>query len=115
MKKLILATVSAVALLGMAACSDSGKGTDTTTTQSTQPAAPADPQAAPADPGRGTMKPADPAAPARRPRSNREAAWVEKGRETGLFLIGASVALPASCGQASRLPPPQGQTAAFGR
>ena len=27
MKKLILATVSAVALLGMAACSDSGTGT----------------------------------------------------------------------------------------
>ena len=38
MKKLILATVSAIALFGVAACSDSGKGgADNTTTQSTQP------------------------------------------------------------------------------
>ncbi|MGB3389142.1 MAG: hypothetical protein WBA88_14260 [Pseudaminobacter sp.] len=36
MKKLILATVSAVALFGIAACSDS---TDSTTTQSTTPPA----------------------------------------------------------------------------
>ena len=39
MKKLILASVSALALLGAAACSDSGTGTDTTTTQSTNPPA----------------------------------------------------------------------------
>ena len=37
MKKLILASVSALALLGVAACSDSG--TDNTTTQSTNPPA----------------------------------------------------------------------------
>ena len=37
MKKLILASVSALALFGVAACSDSG--TDTTTTQSTNPPA----------------------------------------------------------------------------
>lgn len=50
MKKLILASVSAMALLGVAACSDSG--TDTTTTQSVTPPveAPADP-ATPATPG----------------------------------------------------------------
>jgi hypothetical protein len=66
MKKLILATLSAVAVLGMAACSDSGKGTDTTTTQSTAPAAtPPATTPAPSDPGAsGTMKPADPNAPA---------------------------------------------------
>ncbi|PSM17764.1 MULTISPECIES: hypothetical protein [Nitratireductor] len=52
MKKLIVATTSAIALLGLAACSDN---TDTTTTQSvepdvqeTQPIEPADPNAAPA-------------------------------------------------------------------
>lgn len=37
MKKLILASVSALALFGVAACSDSG--TDNTTTQSTNPPA----------------------------------------------------------------------------
>lgn len=37
MKKLILASVSALALFGVAACSDSG--TDSTTTQSTNPPA----------------------------------------------------------------------------
>jgi ABC-type oligopeptide transport system substrate-binding subunit len=61
MKKFILATVSAIALFGIAACSDSG--TDQTTTQSTNPPATTTP--APADPGtNGTMKPADPNAPA---------------------------------------------------
>ncbi|MEQ8297105.1 MAG: hypothetical protein RIB55_11525 [Nitratireductor sp.] len=51
MKKLIVATTSAIALLGLAACSDNP---DTTTTQSvepevqeTQPMEPADPNAAP--------------------------------------------------------------------
>ena len=40
MKKVILASLSAVALFGIAACSDSGTGsTDTTTTQSTNPPA----------------------------------------------------------------------------
>ena len=51
MKKLILASVSALALLGVAACSDSGTGTDNTTTQSTNP------------PANETMKPATPDAP----------------------------------------------------
>ena len=37
MKNLVLGTISALALLGAAACSDSG--TDTTTTQSTTPPA----------------------------------------------------------------------------
>ena len=60
MKKLVLASASAIALLGLAACSD----TDETTTQSvdrpleqTQPGQPADPMATPpADetPGNGT-------------------------------------------------------------
>jgi hypothetical protein len=63
MKKLVLASASAIALLGLAACSD----TDETTTQSTQPpveqvqpaqpGAPAEPMATPpADetPGNGT-------------------------------------------------------------
>ena len=64
MKKLILATVAAIALFGVAACSDSGTGTDNTTTQSTPPAT----TPAPADPGTsGTMKPADPNAPAQQP------------------------------------------------
>ncbi len=53
MKKLILASVSALALLGVAACSDSGKGTDNTTTQSTNPPANEQP-----------MKPASPSKPA---------------------------------------------------
>ena len=48
MKKLILASVSALALLGVAACSDSG--TDNTTTQSTNPPAAEQPMTpAPAD------------------------------------------------------------------
>ncbi len=60
MKKLILASLSAVALLGVAACSDTG--TDTTTTQGVNP--PATEQPAPTDPAvDNTMKPADPAAP----------------------------------------------------
>jgi hypothetical protein len=64
MKKLILATVSAIALFGVAACSDSGKGgADNTTTQSTQPP-PAETQPAPADNTTGAMKPAEPAQPA---------------------------------------------------
>ncbi|WP_095202147.1 hypothetical protein [Mesorhizobium carmichaelinearum] len=66
MKKLILASVSVLALLGVAACSDSGKGTDTTTTQSTnppaaepmKPAAPADNSTKPAEPAPATPAPA---------------------------------------------------------
>ncbi|ESY97143.1 hypothetical protein NKI51_15045 [Mesorhizobium australicum] len=67
MKKLILASVSALALLGVAACSDSGKGTDNTTTQSTnppvaeqpmKPAAPADNSTKPAEPAPATPAPA---------------------------------------------------------
>ncbi|WP_136618201.1 MULTISPECIES: hypothetical protein [Mesorhizobium] len=50
MKNLILASVSALALFGVAACSDSGK--DNTTTQSTNPPAAEQP-----------MKPATPDAP----------------------------------------------------
>jgi hypothetical protein len=59
MKKLILASLSAVALFGIAACSDSG--TDTTTTQGVNP--PAQEEPAPVQPGTdgGTMKPAEPA------------------------------------------------------
>jgi PBP1b-binding outer membrane lipoprotein LpoB len=72
MKKLILATVSAIALFGVAACSD----TDATKTQSvepqqTQPAAPSDPAVTPQAPANDAapadkMKPAEPtpAAPA---------------------------------------------------
>jgi len=63
MKKLILASVSALALLGVAACSDSGK--DSTTTQSTNPPAaeqpmqPATPDAPkPAEPAPATPAPA---------------------------------------------------------
>lgn len=65
MKKLILASVSALALLGVAACSDSGK--DNTTTQSTnppvaeqpmKPAAPADNSTKPAEPAPATPAPA---------------------------------------------------------
>jgi len=48
MKKIILATVSSLALLGLAACSD----TDTTTTQSIDPAA--EDSAAPATPAPDT-------------------------------------------------------------
>lgn len=62
MKKLILASTSAIALLGLAACSD----TDNTTTQSTTPPAetttpPAEPQATPPAepaPSGGTTAPA---------------------------------------------------------
>jgi len=63
MKKLILASVSAVAMLGLAACSDS---TDSTTTQSTNPPAETTtPPAASPDTGTGgEMQPADPAQPA---------------------------------------------------
>jgi hypothetical protein len=67
MKKLILASVSGLALLTVAACSD---GTDNTTTQSVQPpateqqldAAPAAPEAAPSapaeEPAEENMRPA---------------------------------------------------------
>jgi len=55
MKKLVLASISAVALLTVAACSDS---TDNTTTQSVEP--PANEEMAPA-PSNDPMKPADPA------------------------------------------------------
>ena len=60
MKKLVLASISALALLGVAACSDSG--TDDTTTQSTNPPAaeqpmqPATPDANP--PADNNMQPA---------------------------------------------------------
>lgn len=60
MKKLILASVSALALLGVAACSDSGKGTDTTTTQSTNPPAAEQPMK-PVAPADNSTKPAEPA------------------------------------------------------
>lgn len=60
MKKLILASVSALALLGVAACSDSGKGTDSTTTQSTNPPAAEQPMK-PAAPADNSTKPAEPA------------------------------------------------------
>ena len=65
MKKLILTSVSALALLGVAACSDSGK--DNTTTQSTNPPAaepmkPVTPDAPkPAEPAPATPAPAAPA------------------------------------------------------
>lgn len=64
MKKLILASLSGVALLGMAACSDSG--TDKTQTQSTTPPPATEQPAQPPADGTNTMqqKPADPAAPA---------------------------------------------------
>jgi len=58
MKKLILTSVSALALLGVAACSDSG--TDKTTTQSTNPPAAEQPMK-PAAPATDTTKPAEPA------------------------------------------------------
>ena len=67
MRKIILASVSALALLGVAACSDSGS--DNTTTQSTtppateQPMTPAQPEVNP--PADNTMQPAPaPTAPA---------------------------------------------------
>ncbi|TKT80162.1 hypothetical protein [Aquamicrobium sp. LC103] len=65
MKKLILASISGIALLGLAACSD----TDETTTQGVQPEAPAttpDPGAAPTDPATppATTPPATEPAPA---------------------------------------------------
>lgn len=65
MKKLILASVSALALFGVAACSDSG--TDTTTTQSTnppaaeQPMVPATPEATPPATDNTTTQSIDPA------------------------------------------------------
>jgi hypothetical protein len=61
MKKLILASLSAIALFGIAACSDNGPGTDKTTTQSTTPPAT---EPAPAQPGQdnNAMKPATPPA-----------------------------------------------------
>ncbi len=69
MKKFILASVAALALFGVAACSDSGQ--DNTTTQSTtpppadQPMTPATPKAnPPADSGNSTMQPAQRANPA---------------------------------------------------
>lgn len=63
MKKLILASLSGLALLTAAACSD---GTDNTTTQSVQPPAdeqpmrtePAAPEAAPSAPADETLRPA---------------------------------------------------------
>jgi hypothetical protein len=58
MKKIILASVSAIALMGLAACNDNG-GTDNQTTQSTTPPATTAPAAPSTD---NTMKPA-PAAP----------------------------------------------------
>ena len=67
MRKIILASVSALALFGVAACSDSGS--DSTTTQSTtppateQPMTPAQPEATP--PADNTMQPQPaPTAPA---------------------------------------------------
>lgn len=65
MKKLILASVSALALLGVAACSDSG--TDNTTTQSTNPPAAEQPMKPAPDatkPAEPAPAPAAPAAPA---------------------------------------------------
>ena len=60
MKKLILASLSALALFGVAACSDSGTGTDNTQTQSVNP--PAQELPAPSTGTDGnTMKPAEPA------------------------------------------------------
>lgn len=70
MKKLVLASLSGLALLTVAACSD---GTDNTTTQSVQPlvdeqpmdAAPVAPEAAPSapadEPADDTLRPAQPA------------------------------------------------------
>lgn len=58
MKKLILTSVSALALFGVAACSDSG--TDSTTTQSTNPPAAEQPMT-PTTPD--TAAPADTATP----------------------------------------------------
>lgn len=58
MKKLILASLSGLAMLGVAACSDSGTGTDNTQTQSVNPPATEQP-APPTEPGTdgtGTMQ-----------------------------------------------------------
>jgi hypothetical protein len=60
MKKIILASVSAIALLGLAACNDNG-GTDNQTTQSTTPPATTTSPATP---------PADNATPAPAPSDN---------------------------------------------
>ncbi len=59
MKKLVLASLAAAALFGVAACSDNSGGADTTTTQSTNP--PATEQPAPA-PGQdnNAMQPVEP-------------------------------------------------------
>ena len=62
MKKIILASVSAIALLGLAACNDNG-GTDNQTTQSTTPPATTAPTTPPANnatpaPSGDTSKPA---------------------------------------------------------
>ena len=65
MKKFVLASLSVIALFGIAACSDTA--TDTTTTESVNPPATEqpvqDPAAAPTDPATGTMKtqPTEPA------------------------------------------------------
>ena len=86
MKKLILASVAAIALFGVAACSDSGTGgTDTTTTQSTTPA-PADPAqpAAPADPG-DRHDEAGRTGPGSGTVSRGCSVCVGRGRATGLF------------------------------
>ncbi len=61
MKKLVLASVSALALLSVAACSDS---TDGTTTQGVPDATTTEPAPAPATPPATEPAPADPAAPA---------------------------------------------------
>jgi hypothetical protein len=62
MKKLVLFSMSAIALLGIAACSDSGGGgADTTTTQGINPPAQEEPvPAQPGTDGNGTMQPAQP-------------------------------------------------------
>jgi hypothetical protein len=58
MKKLILASLSAAALFGVTACSDSGTNPDTTTTQGVNPPAAEQPAPPPAEPGTDTMQPA---------------------------------------------------------
>lgn len=63
MKKLILASLSGIALMGLAACSD----TDDTTTQAVpeeQPMTQPDPNAAPAEPATPTEPPVEEEAPA---------------------------------------------------
>ena len=61
MKKLILASLSAVALFTVAACSDSGTGTDNTQTQSVNPPAAQELPAPSTGTDGDTMKPAEPA------------------------------------------------------